>query len=484
MGISVLLVEDNPKSAEMLLRILKGFHMEGRWADTGNKAIAEVQNAITQNRPYGLFLVDWRLGPEDGVELAKRIKKIQGEHPGPVILMVGGPSSDLTLRIKAAGIDNMIFKPVKQSTLLDAVMEAVSPSQALRRTGEKPVLSAIKGARVLLAEDNKANQMVAKAVLAEYGIGVDVAPNGRIAVDMALKSSYDAVLMDLQMPEMCGFEATEQIRRSLPRHELPIIAMTANAMKGDREKCLEAGMDDYVGKPIDARRLVRTLEKWIKPRSRIHGGKTTIQDRSTDQLMDGAGVDIREAVSRLGISAKAFQSMLNDFLKERERQLAKIRRALSSGRMPEVERLAHALSGAAGNLGVILVQKTARDLEKAAAKADSAASETALDLMEQAFHKVASGVGKREKPVEDRSESLPSRKKKASLFRQLAEHLDRFDPVGTQEVIQSISELGITDENTPGFGELREYVDELKYEKAVPIARGLGSLSAAKVDTV
>ena len=483
-GVRVLVAVDNPKTGRMLERMLLDFSLAAVCVDTREKAEAAVEEAALKGRPFHLALVDGRLGQTDGVEAARKlknkVKRIQGQSELAVILMTAGPREDITAKARAAGIHSTLFKPVKRSALLDAIMSVVVPDQTARPFRPKKSFSAVKGATVLLAEDNEANQLVAKAVLAEYGVWVDIAPNGKAAVDLALKNKYDAVLMDLQMPEMNGIEATARIRRDLPREKLPIIAMTANAMKGDREKCLKAGMDDYVGKPIDAKRLLRTLEKWIHT-GRPNGTMDANRDAGQSDLPNQRpGVDADEALARLGISPQLYRSLVKDFFTNNQGTLDEIRRAVASGRLSDTGSKAHALYGAAGNLGISRLRQAAGDLEKAAKAQDEKAAKTALDRVMRAFDQAAPKMSDKAGADMKKTPSFVAPKEAAGLFRQLAQCLERFDPVGTQKVIQALKDLGVTDENTPGFSELRKWVDELKYEKAEQMARTLGAESWKK----
>ena len=252
---------------------------------------------------YDLILMDWRLPGLDGLEASEKILNDPFLPDIPIIMMSAYGREQEVVRAEKIGIKVFLFKPIKQSALFDAIMEIMGFSQSVTAKSESgPGKWRFKGLSVLLAEDNEANQVVAVEVLTQAGFVVDVASNGREALEAVQKQPYNAVLMDLQMPEMDGLEATRKIRALEHGDGLPIIAMTANAMKGDREKCLEAGMDDYVSKPINRMELLRTLAKWTPVQQPVE--PSSIETPSTgpvsDRPPDITGVNGSEAMGASG----------------------------------------------------------------------------------------------------------------------------------------------------------------------------------------
>jgi two-component system sensor histidine kinase/response regulator len=270
-GRRVLVIDDNPAARAVIANLLTGMNLIADEAASGEEGIAMVRQAADAGDPYEIAFVDWQMPKLDGIDTCKRIIDMPGLALRPHLVMVTAYGREEVLkRAEESGIGNVLVKPVTSSTLLDTTLSA------LQATDETPGLApeqtafdaaSTRGARVLLVEDNEINQEVALGQLEDAEVLVDVAENGEIAIRMVRDSDYDLVLMDMQMPVMDGIEAT-RIIRSDPRFEaLPIIAMTANAMAADRDRCLNAGMNDHIPKPIDPEELFRVLTQWTKGRN-------------------------------------------------------------------------------------------------------------------------------------------------------------------------------------------------------------------------
>jgi len=226
-------------------------------------------------------------------------------------------------------------------------------------------LDQIRGAKILLVEDNEINQQVARELLEREGFVVDIANDGQEGVNQAHSSEYDVVLMDIQMPVMGGYEATRQIRKDPKFSDLPILAMTANAMVGDREKALDAGMNDHIAKPIDPKELFSTLIKWIEPGDReVPENHRQKAEGNSDKLPEKLpGIDIATGITRVGGNAKLYQNLLNKFSQNQATSVEDIKKALEQDDMELAERLAHTIKGVSGNIGAMDLHIAARDLE-------------------------------------------------------------------------------------------------------------------------
>ncbi len=263
-------------------------------------------------------------------------------------------------------------KPITASSLFDAVVEAQGARvHAARRALDAP-LEREFDAHVLLAEDNEANQMVASEILGRLGIELDIANNGREALEMvrAARGKYAAVLMDMQMPEMDGLAATRAIREDPTLHDLPIIAMTANAMKADLDACLAAGMNDHITKPIERKALLQTLRRWLPARQKPFGRLfrrrgASHRERSADDAPRLEGIDVAGSLARLGLEFETFRRMLVRFADSQGAMLDALRAAVASGDSAAVARHAHAIAGASGNLGAEGLHAAAKALERA-----------------------------------------------------------------------------------------------------------------------
>ena len=231
-----------------------------------------MREAADAGHPYDVIYLDWRMPGMDGIETARRIQALGLASP-PMLLMVTAHGREEALKeTEGTGIQHVLVKPVSPSTLFDSTMTVLGERQ-IEPLPTKPTRIAtdhrperLRGARILLVEDNDINQLIARALLEDLGLVVDVADNGQIAVELAQKSPYDLVFMDMQMAVMDGITATREIRKLQRLKHLPIVAMTANAMERDRRKCLDAGMNDFLGKPLDQQDLLGILLRWIRPR--------------------------------------------------------------------------------------------------------------------------------------------------------------------------------------------------------------------------
>jgi two-component system sensor histidine kinase/response regulator len=270
-GRRVLIIDDNPPARAVLSNLLTGMGFVVDEAASGEEGIAMVRQAAEAEQPYEIAFVDWQMPKLDGIETSKRIIKMLDLPSPPHLIMVTAYGREEVLRqAEESGIESVLVKPVTSSTLFDttaAVLQASDHSPDIEPSAVALDVSLTRGARVLLVEDNEINREVALGQLEDAEMEVDVAENGEMAVRMVQAKAYDLVLMDMQMPVMDGIEATRVIRSDQRFDALPIIAMTANAMAADRDKCLEAGMNDHIPKPIDAQELFRVLSQWTRARN-------------------------------------------------------------------------------------------------------------------------------------------------------------------------------------------------------------------------
>jgi two-component system sensor histidine kinase/response regulator len=335
------------------------------------------------------------------------------------------------------GIVHVLSKPVSSSLLVDSLMQMMGhmaqPASTARVAHQQNALearvAALAGARILLVEDNEINQQVACELLRDVGMDVDVADNGQIAVHevqarLTQKRPYDLVLMDMQMPVMDGVTATRLIRETQPAADLPIVAMTANAMKSDRERCQEAGMNGFVTKPIHPEELWKALLSWVKPRpemgmparepviapavlampalansAALANGVSHAQDADTaattllNALREVSGLDVELGLSRTSRKPGFFASLLRKFISSQEDAAARITQCLQADDAPTAERLAHTLKGVAGNLGASALQESAERLEMALRqRAEKPALEAALQETTELLAHLSAGL--------------------------------------------------------------------------------------------
>jgi two-component system sensor histidine kinase/response regulator len=374
-GRRVLVVDDNENARAVLNDLLGAMTFVVAEADSGAAAVESVRQAATAGTPYEIIFIDWRMPGMDGIQAAQEIRAL-GLSPPPHLVMVTAYGREEVIKeASAAGIEDVLIKPVNASILFDTAMRVLGAEQVQKReAGDAPSqvledMAMIKGAQILLVEDNELNQEVAGELLKDAGFLVDIADNGRISVEMVQQKAYDIVLMDMQMPIMDGVTATREIRK-LPGHDnLVIVAMTANAMQQDKDKCLEAGMQDFVTKPIEPDELWAALLRWIKPRQSVSAedvGVTAEKPASDPDLPSGiTGLDVANGLRRVLGKKSLYLSMLRKFVAGQINAPSEIRAALAVDDLATAERLAHTAKGVAGNIGATGVQQLAATLELA-----------------------------------------------------------------------------------------------------------------------
>ena len=372
----VLVVDDNASSREILRALLESMTFEVSAAASAEEGIAELEKEA-KGRPYKLVVMDWKMPGMDGIEATEVIKGHPSIPEKPKVIMVTAYGREEIMHSsEKVGVDGFLLKPVGQSVLFDTIMEVFGEETEKRegaaggKGGPEEALKGIRGARVLLAEDNEINQQVAQEILENAGLVVSIANNGKEAVEKVKSGLYDVVLMDIQMPVMGGFEATHEIRTDEQFRDLPIIAMTAHAMAGDREKSLEAGMNDHVTKPINPDELFSTLVRWIKPGERtvsagVRAPSIEVDRGEEDLLSDLPGISAASGLARVGGNKQLYAKLLCKFKEGQENAVEQITAALQAEDVETAARLAHTVKGVSGNLGGEGLYRAAADLEKA-----------------------------------------------------------------------------------------------------------------------
>jgi two-component system sensor histidine kinase/response regulator len=393
-GLQVLVVDDNATARRVLSNMLEtlGFRVES--VRSGKLAL---QRLAAGGAQFDLIIMDWRMPGMDGMETTRQIQA--GSKEAPAVIMVTADGREDA--ISAAGdirLSAILSKPITSSTLQDTVMAALghavdSKREGREQTNELDSAVSLGGARVLLVEDNEINQELALELLSSNGIAVEVANNGQEALDWLDRDSFDGVLMDCQMPVMDGYEATREIRKQRKYRALPIIAMTADVMAGDREKVLAAGMNDHIGKPINVADMFNTMAKWIKPSnplatSSVLGGSIESVQEPTGQaegegnIPEIVGIDTANGLAIAQGNSLLYRKLLMMFCASQSNFEQQFREAqMQAGSDPEATtRCAHNLKGVAGNVGARGIQEAASHLEAACRnKEENTAIESALD---------------------------------------------------------------------------------------------------------
>ena len=371
-GLRTLVVDDNRRAREVVAATLTSLGLVAGEADTGAGAMVALTDAAAAGAPYGVVLLDSEMADLDGFETAAEIHALRLDPVPRLILMIGAWGEEVTDEARQVGVEYLLPKPFTPSMLLNIVGHAVhDPIGAPTAELEEPPAAlsagpdAWRGRRVLLVEDNELNQEVALGLLDEFGFAVDLAADGAAAVDRVLTREaghYALVLMDIQMPVMDGLAATRAIRRSLCHGGLPIVAMTANAMAEDRDRCLAAGMNDHVAKPIEPRELHDTLLRWLGGEP---GWPRDVDPPATAEVPAIAGLDTTGGLRRLMGNAARYVALLRRFAERQAGTAGEIAAALQAGDRAAAERLAHTMKGLAASIGADALAVQAQQVEAA-----------------------------------------------------------------------------------------------------------------------
>ena len=402
-GRRMLVVDDNDQAREVLREMLTSMAFSVVTVGSGTAALSELARANAVGEPYEVVFLDWQMPRMDGIETAKAISQLPLAKRPVLILVTAYGREEVTRLAEQVDIESVLLKPVTPSMLFDALVRVFggngeetpsTPDEAIETSTEGSLLA---GVRALLVEDNELNQEVAIAFLRDAGMSVDLAGDGYVAVEKVRQHPYDIVLMDMQMPVMDGLAATREIRKRFPADQLPIVAMTANAMAADRERCLQAGMNDHIAKPIDPRELTRTLLRWVRraapsaveaavpppgetlPASIPSTASATSTDKEGPERAEGSdqpakplaklaginGLDVsvglRQALGREAL----YVNLLRKFVAGQADAPARIAAAMALTDWTTAARIAHTLKSVSAQIGAGEVRALAERLEHA-----------------------------------------------------------------------------------------------------------------------
>jgi two-component system sensor histidine kinase/response regulator len=377
----VLVVDDNATARLILHSMMENFGLRVESTDNGTTAVTLLEEA-TQHDPFDLVVMDWKMPGIDGIETTRVIQNNEALHKTPMIIMVTAYGRE-EVDAAATNVDIRAFlaKPVTPSSLLDAIMQAkgnevISKTRTDHRQHEmKADVEGLRGAKILLVEDNEINQELALELLESNGITVVVANNGVEALAQLKTCNFDGVLMDCQMPVMDGYEATRKIRQQPQYKYLPVIAMTANAMAGDKEKVLAVGMNDHIAKPINVEEMFSIIARWVRPANPAISEQNTSSQNISDQKLQKTETDV-EIPELEGIDTQAglkitqgnkvlYRKLLKKFHDSQADFVEQFKQAQQSDDKQAAARCAHTLKGVAGNIGAKEVQGAAAALELA-----------------------------------------------------------------------------------------------------------------------
>jgi two-component system sensor histidine kinase/response regulator len=408
----VLIVDDNATNRKIVHQQILSWGMRNGGATTAMEALEILRREAAAGDPYDLAILDMQMPEVDGLMLARMIKSDPALAATRLIMMTSlGQRNDE--KIRAAGIAAYLTKPVKQSYLFDCLVTVLEREKGNRRNRKKaaeapPTPPATVHAapsvpdlpppsrplRILLAEDNAINQKVALKQLQKLGYSADAVANGLEALDALKRIPYDLILMDCQMPEMDGYEATQAIRlREGGSARIPIIAMTAHALEGDRERCLQAGMDDYLSKPVRTEELTALLEKWSRTSAKETETPPKGEERASENPSEEEGIldpEIVESIRDLQDDSEPdlFKELAELFMRDVPQRLEALERAIHEGDAATFRREAHTLKGSSGNLGASEMSLRASKLEQLSKQPDPERDLRELDRLKDEYGRV------------------------------------------------------------------------------------------------
>ena len=478
---TVLVVEDSPTSRDLLETFFRSWNVPCIAVGSAEEALAILDRGDAQDGspPIGLVVLDWMLPGMDGLAAAGRIRSRPETRSLPIMMISAYAGKEEESRAADIGVTVFLPKPVTASSLFNAVIEAEGLGRPIhRRATSAPLEREFHGSRVLVAEDNEANQMVATELLSRLGLDLDIARDGREAVRKAReqRGRYAAILMDMQMPEMDGLEATRALRAELEFKDLPIIAMTANAMKADLDACLEAGMNDYVTKPIDRALLAKTLRKWIPSAPSVAAQEPQGVPSST--IPTGLdGIDVAGTMRRLGVSFETVRAMLLRFADSERRTFEALRGAVVQGDAVAASRHAHAIVGASGNLGAGPLREAARALEQAGRENRGDLSELLKVVEDRAATAFSSIESLRSLLPEETAPAPEARPVDPATLREALERLrsalEDSDPSGSTAALSALREAGASADTRHALVRVGELADGYEYDEAAGIVSRL-----------
>ena len=473
----VLVVDDNLAAREILHEPLATIAARVDTVASGKEALAAIQERDA-TEPYDIVFMDWRMPGMDGLQTSRHIKGNETLKQQPAIVLVTAfGREEVREEAERLQLDGFLVKPVTKSMIVDTLVNVFAhEGEAVGAATEGEQARPLRGARILLTEDNDINQQIAVELLEGAGASVNVANNGREAVDILSNGPqpppFDVVLMDLQMPEMDGYQATARLRADARFAALPIIAMTAHATMEEKQRCLAAGMNDHISKPIDPANLFETVGRFYKPLTlqpqqtsniqhstsniqrlpvtpSLDVGSSTLNVECSDEVQGKkaaitidaipsvAGLDANDGLSRVAGNRKLYLKLLRQFVEQQGPAVGEITAALAAGDVALAERLAHTLKGVAGNIGARPVHSAAADLEKVIrSKAPSAEVEVAIQQVTAALDPLIAGLNAGlgsagAQPVVAAPATMVDPAKAREAAAQLGKLLSEFDPGAT-----------------------------------------------------
>lgn len=474
-GMRVLVCDDNETSRELLKEALESFTFEVFTANNAEEAIDELKTA--KNKPYELVLMDWKMPKIDGLKASEMIMGDPSIAKTPLIIMVTAYGKEAVIKsADKLGLAGFLVKPVSYSLLFDTIMGVFGKEVKRKsRFGKKGIkhtedLKLIAGANILLIEDNEINQQVASELLEDVGMNVDIADDGKIGLEMVkasgVPSKYQLVFMDLQMPVMDGYQSTIEIRKLKDYKTLPIVAMTADAMTGVREKVLEIGMMDMVTKPIDPDEVFAQLLQWISKTDGIKLDKLKPKKKETKQeidIPDIAGLNIEDALKRINHNKKLYVNILNKFVENNKDIVQKIKISYQKKDYETTKRIIHTLKGVSGNIGADEIHNLTKVVEQDIVNHKDASLKEGLIILDKKIQQLIKSISTSFGIKEEKKLVEMDLVKINEFIPQLKEFLVKKSPKA-KEVIKDLANAGLSGKE---FDEMVHKLNRYDFKKAL-----------------
>ncbi|MGL1936549.1 MAG: response regulator [Fibrobacterales bacterium] len=481
-GMKVLVVDDNDSALEVMESYLNDFSIDTTCTSGGQQALDKIaQMNNDEDTAYRVLFLDWKMPGMNGIEVARRVKELELLVQPKIVLVTSYGREEIKQQSDSLKLDSFLLKPVGQSLIYDTLLQVFNFAdlrpQGLRTTKVNPEIEKIRGASILLVEDNEINQQVAQELLETEGLLVTIADSGQKALDiLEVEQGIQLILMDLQMPGMDGFEATTQIRK-LYGESMPILAMTADAMSGVEEEVLAVGMNGYITKPIDVAVLFDNLLTYVDPNDisedkRSQGAQQISTEKSMEELpaLEIAGVNTVEGINRVAGNRELYYSLLKKFIENNRNFMNDITRSINADDFAAAGKLAHALKGVAGNVGAELLFNAVRVLDDTLkdTTADSSVIKGYLNMVEKELTIVFESISENLDSMGVSKSTDLSGEDPATLVTRLKNELEEYstDSVATFDALKSWLTEQLSEEDVSA---MQSAMDDYEYDIVVSL---------------
>jgi len=481
-NMKIMVVDDHEATIEVIHNYLESYGLSFKiiTAGSGDQAISAYNRSIQDGETIDLILMDWKMQGMNGIETWKKIKKIKGQPKLPKIIILTAYVMENGLdRTKDDGINDILMKPVSQSVLLDAILNVFAHDPRHDAPGLTEKFDGLGRAKILVVEDNKFNQELVKGILKQGNFQVEMADDGVQAIEkLTTDQSYDLVLMDLQMPNLDGYKTTKRLRENPAFGNLPIIALSADAMKGTREQVLQAGMNDYMTKPIDTEKLFSLIGKWIAKEDR---SSFNCRENKENFFLDKvAGLDMEDGLKRVLGDYRLYCNILGTFLNTHQATMEDIKDRWDQNDKKGSLEMIHALKGVAGNIGAgNLFDLTQRlETEVKAAIPDRAEVEALIKQTKSSLNIVLEGIKElfdkmdksdKTNTFREETEELDKTQLKV-LFTRLDKRLTEYD-TSASKIISEITQMGKNTEYDQKIKKIQDRINGYDFDKALELSK-------------